>query len=146
MSAYVLAPENFDALLSVLMTAHPQQDASRAYALLSALDMDDRKDNLERDAKAEAFVADLYRMNNEAVAVRYRLSEWDAPREFKASFSYRHSSLPLPTIFGIAECLLYQCSEGDVPESETYKRLDRWVSALGRAAAKLSPGYSWGLK
>lgn len=92
----------------------------------------------------DALGAKLWAMNVDAVAVRYR-GRRDSTG---ADFRYRPAKYSLAQQFKSAQCLLYQCSEGDEIEGrDDYKRLEAIVGDLAKKFNMDSPEYEaagWG--
>ena len=79
----------------------------------------------------------FWKMNSEALRQRYpSIIGTDEDRENEgnaASYCYRHPvNLSKAQAAKSVHCLTYQCSEGSVPETATYKALDRLGEALGK--------------
>ncbi len=84
----------------------------------------------------------LWKMNCEAVNQRYK--ETDTAPEYKHPFVVSCSTMQS---YKSLRCYLYQCSEGDVPESQLFKKLDSFSDKLGSSAASSTAEYSeadWG--
>jgi hypothetical protein len=97
----------------------------------------------------------LFAMNVEAVTQRYpdcrenpenlpgphgaeRLAtEYCAP----SVIGYRRDAAELTDFYKAIQCLLYQCSEGDVFESPLFLELQRAAATLACAIVELSPAY-----
>jgi hypothetical protein len=101
------------------------------------------------DAHPEAalLAQDLYNANVRAVNERY--DETETPAQL--SFRRRHYSPQWSPhqLYKNLLCLIYQMSEGDVPESDLYKRLDKLTDEIAVAIVSSSPEYdraSWGWK
>lgn len=78
----------------------------------------------------------LYNMNAAAVADRYREEREKVRFVFRATAAYTDFLM-----FKAAQCLRYQCSEGDVPEWPLYKRLDGLIDRLARDIVMRSKDY-----
>ena len=79
----------------------------------------------------------LYGLNTQAVAQRYN----ETPEDMS---TYVFNPLQVgPLVAGIKalESLLYQCSEGNIPETSGYKELERVLGALCRSVVRSSPAY-----
>jgi hypothetical protein len=77
----------------------------------------------------DSLARDLWRMNATALVQRYG----DEPEEFEADINEYSAPKPSQDIFQIlksAQCLLYQCSEGNVPEMPLFVELQSAVDAL----------------
>ena len=96
------------------------------------------------DAHATAVGRSLLIMNAKAVCERYVVAANVEPVYF-----YRFRRLPVtPTeVYKATRCLIYQCAEGDVPNSEIFKALEEYAGELAQRIVKRSPEYDaapWG--
>jgi len=91
----------------------------------------------------EALGLALRRMNAEAVGQRY-----DEAPEADDAYQYRSETAPSAVVFlKSLDCLLYQCSEGDVPERRLYKALEAIQARVCAHVARNLPEYDkarWG--
>lgn len=83
----------------------------------------------------------IWDLNHRAVNQRYRESG-DVPK-------YEHASkhLGLVALYKAVSCLIYQCSEGDCPESQTYQALGYLKSVIADRIISSSKEYeqaAWG--
>jgi len=93
----------------------------------------------------------LYAMNVEAVTSRYKDMKRD---EFYNGSDYRFPKIPrMLTLkdkvecYKALQCFLYQCSEGRVPETETFKEIAGFEVQLAQAIVSSLPEYNaapWG--
>ena len=70
----------------------------------------------------------LREMNEAAVYARYEGRHGDM-----AGDPYEYETIPAPTIHQLyksLQCLLYQCAEGDMPETDLYKALRSWADHI----------------
>lgn len=84
------------------------------------------------DAKAmSALGRQLYKMNVDALRQRYPAQRFCPP----ANYAWRSRPIdPLSGFFAL-DCLLYQCTEGNVPETPLYQAAARVRDGLARVAA-----------
>jgi hypothetical protein len=131
MSAYVIEQEKFNALFTSIENRR-NMDAFR---------------HIFRDAlPTECLIEEWFNMNVEAVCQRYGEEEraeysFEAPR--LSSRGIHCSDLKL---IALLDCLIYQCSEGNVPESRTYKELVDMRNDLTHYYTMSRPEYSWNLR
>lgn len=131
MSAYLVNPETMSAAV-LLLSVH------------EGIAADSREDRL---AKLTALGKELYAMNIAALRERYgsRADEnWTDADQVAEDYKFHPVAMRLPmnVLAKQAACLRYQCSEGDVPETELYGRLsavadaceDYWQSDEDRLA------------
>jgi len=81
-------------------------------------------------------------LNQEAVYQRYCERAVVYPYEFP-----REIPCALIQSFKSAQCLRYQCSEGNVPETELYKQLETLIAAMAESIVQELPEYDkaeWG--
>jgi len=95
-------------------------------------------------AKAAVFARQLYDMNLEAISQRYEDGINDG-------YDYKYEScLPMENqyqLFANIRCLIYQCNEGDVPETDLFKKLEKICDALAYDIITETDEYkatSWG--
>lgn len=84
----------------------------------------------------------LWDMNAKAVADRYR----EEPGE-NVPYRYELRNRSKMQMLKSAECLLYQCSEGDVPKLDLYCQLEKAIRELYAEIVHSLPEYnaaSWG--
>ena len=104
MSAYIVEKQTIDRIVTYLQTPDVRQHIDYHHPSLAGT----AREQGQR----------LWGMNVQAVDARYE--------ERNAVTLYRHSTAlcsPVQTLKSI-RCLLYQCSEGDVPETELWRALD----------------------
>jgi hypothetical protein len=79
-------------------------------------------------------------MNLDAMLQRYpSIRGTDEARDYAQrarSYNYKPRPEGQPTLCKSLECLLYQCAEGDVPETEMFKALDADLVALRPAKGR----------
>ena len=80
--------------------------------------------------KPEALAKAMHGLNVEALVSRYpeNVSEMVEPYRYEAAATFGTNTIQL---YQSIRCYLYQCSEGDIPESKLFKLL----SNLGKALA-----------
>lgn len=89
---------------------------------------------------------DLFKLNCNAVNQRY--GEGQA-KEFRSLvFNFKTISLVNPLqVYKSLGCLIYQCSEGNIPETNLYKMLEEIQDTLARSIINRLPEYDkayWG--
>lgn len=86
---------------------------------------------------------DLWRLNAEAVAIRYR-----EPVTEPGEYRWKGRAFSKVVAFKGLQCLLYQCSEGEIPQtSELYRRCNEKLNATAREIVEVLPEYEkakWG--
>jgi hypothetical protein len=72
---------------------------------------------------AEILGHEMFQLNIKAVDARY--GEGEAVRFRKLDYRFEHTeAVPLEQVLKSLRCWLYQCSEGDIPQTELYKLFD----------------------
>jgi hypothetical protein len=88
----------------------------------------------------------LFNMNCEAVDYRYGKGESEKFRPL--DFKYREeNSIKKLWVYKALNCLMYQCSEGKVPDSPLYKQMEEIQSAIAHSIVCALPEYeraTWG--
>lgn len=121
MSAFVVRDHTINRILSFLMNWRSREWSLQQFAKV----IDFGHQNMDFTQKlGEALLA----MNNDAVNQRYEENE-SVP-----DYTFKFELVELPQALRSLRCLIYQCSEGNVPETELYKQLDdlshRWALEL----------------
>ena len=133
MSAFVMNNADFDALASTLW--HRYNEHNWTYLF--------NRHNVWSENQAVEMVRSWRNLNIEAVNQRYNAKDEYDLSPLRPSFRLIVSDAAL---FGILDCLRYQCSEGDVPESDLYKQLSVFANHAASVVASSHPDYHWGLK
>ena len=153
MSAFVMLPEGFSELANEL--ACRADSLNRTCDINYSLTQDireflgfkshvDPSEDMANQAATEAMLA-LFSANVEAVNYRYsHMSNEERGMYTPPSFSrtaYWPKWSPVQLLKHL-HCLRYQMSEGPVPESETYKRLETLIGAVAQSIVTHSPEYN----
>lgn len=125
MSAYIIDPETMDRIISYLYLRNAGQRLYPRHTLWHGLAELQPRDHAEAQEIGQA----VYVMNREAVRHHYPQdddSQLPGPSEWTIDQWVWHPTLPVSARQAYDEigCLLYQCSEGDVPETRLYQRLE----------------------
>lgn len=89
---------------------------------------------LNSDEAKQAFGQSLFDMNCEAVDSRYGEGESESFRDMTYRFT---RTLPqIAQAYQSTRCLIYQCSEGDVPESSLFKQLTEISNVIAHKLAR----------
>ena len=84
---------------------------------------------------------DLYALNVDAIRARYR-NPGCAP-----NYKFSQECFSKIESFKATQCLLYQCSEGNVPDEKLFKLLEDHSNELAKSIVQSLPEYersSWG--
>lgn len=137
MSAFIISKETMDRALNGLRNAHNY---------LGHTNM------LETDefGLMNKIGRDLFKLNEDAVEQRYPNDDWlSRPDGINDSdvyeFDINHCSVIAS--YKALQCLVYQCCEGDIPESPMFKRLEEASACLGKEIIQKLPEYNsapWG--
>jgi hypothetical protein len=93
----------------------------------------------------EELAEKLYQLNVEAVAQRYSLHRERTPVQFIPGAGL--SSSPVRG-YKLLQCYLYQCSEGNVPETALFKQLSALAGDIAQDIVQSLPAYDdapWGI-
>lgn len=83
----------------------------------------------ENKISRDSLARDLWSMNALALVQRYN----DKPEEFEGDIAAYSAPKPSPDLYQVlksANCVLYQCAEGDVPDMPLYAELEAAALAL----------------
>lgn len=86
---------------------------------------------------------DLWAMNNDAVSARYPLDTVEPLANDDKIEAYRYKTT-FPTMVQMlrsVQCLIYQCSEGNVPERELFRQLETVADLLKDRIVSDLPAY-----
>lgn len=160
MSCFIVSNES----LNRVVQAARALDCKHRYEYLGKA-FEELKYDLETDA--ERLGQDLFDMNVDAFCERYPADEVD-PEVIVEPFDYPHrtrypedigefeyyAAMPAPLTrealiqaHKSASCLLYQCSEGDVPERPLFKALKAFTQRLAKEFITIDPRWEealWG--
>ena len=94
--------------------------------------------HMSGDSRATEFGAQLIAMNANALGQRYDLpqSEIDDYALFAKEYVFEERKDSEVQLLKSLDCFLYQCSEGDVPETDLYKELDKLSTTVTEALSK----------
>lgn len=89
----------------------------------------------------------LFDMNVRAVNARYGQGEAETFRELNYKYKDEFTSAGIYQEYKSLRCLMYQCSEGDVPEEALYKLMEKYGNELAYEIVTSSEKYEesdWG--
>ena len=144
MSAYVVEDETINRIVAWLERDKMGSDPIANYIL---------KDHGYTCAEEfERLAHDLFQLNVQAVDARYGPGEAAKfrPLDFEYSSAVKWGDSRISNAcraLKALQCLIYQCSEGDVPESAPYRMLRDIESAIARWIVSTMPEYemaTWG--
>lgn len=135
MSAFIVEDTTIDKVVTFLRDDSDSEWARRELAEDFKLDIAGTPED------AQLLGAALVAMNTRAVNARYRENE--------VATAYRYCPATAPTIVALKamRCLVYQCSEGDVPATPLYKFLDDFSKQVALRLVSRMPAYDaapWG--
>jgi hypothetical protein len=139
MSAYIVEPETINKVVTFLNAQ--SRDFSH---VMHKSDYDlTNFDDLQRLAE------DLYLMNCDAVDGRYGKGTAANDEANKPTHTFRFTPGGVEDIaaYKSAQCLLYQCSEADIPDRPLYQLLYNLVHAIAHHIIRQTPEYNtakWG--
>ena len=91
-----------------------------------------------RAADLDKLGQDLFMMNLRALNARYND---DVPEGVEYTYPMRFMATPLEHSLRACECLMYQCSEGNVPDEPLFKNLKAFAEELRSAIIDRSAIY-----
>ena len=89
----------------------------------------------------------IYRMNKDALEQRYGKHPDGSVLGKTARFRFRMVHRPAVAVYKACSCLLYQCSEGNIPERKLFKALESVLDIMARDIVTGLPDYEaapWG--
>lgn len=129
MSAFIVTNSTIDQIISFCANRENQNHIKMPCLLDSA-----KGRNL--------FGQKLLDMNITAVNVRYP----ETPSKCQRYRFSENTASPVQTLKSL-QCLLYQCAEGDTPETDLYKKMDSLAGKIAMFIVTQSPEYqavTWG--
>lgn len=157
MSAFVVSNETIHRCVSALAPPDPHwvekwaeykehnvrlQQGKRTRKIINPVDWQAVWRTLE--TAGQKLGRDLLKLNCDAVVQRYPCDHHDMTQDeqgrwYYETYTYRPvNGTPIEKLKAL-DCLIYQCSEGDVPETELYKRLVKVSDELHAEIAKTIP-------
>ena len=138
MSAYIVSKATIDRIVTRIHGAHGIYSIERSYpAIYQAYKGD-----------CNRLGQNLWKLNVKAVNQRY--NENNPVEIYQYAFDRNCAGgkrKQQVRVFKSLRCFLYQCSEGDVPETPLFQELDRYCSALAADIVAELPEYedaAWG--
>ena len=122
MSAFIVSTKTMNLVVNAICTQRARVFASLPVAT-----------HADRTALGEA----LFKMNADAVDARYGDHNVPPPYVFEPIGATLNKYQALSCV----RCLIYQCSEGRVPETKLYKRLDKISGELALEIVSELPAY-----
>ena len=114
MSAWIVNKENIDRIITAAQTLRDETWLPSDFV-----------DSLSPwESDLDAFGTALWKMNVEAVKQRYGRPIKDlpgSPGSRLPKYHFTRSDVDIFQLLKSVQCFLYQCSEGDVPETDLYK-------------------------
>jgi hypothetical protein len=103
--------------------------------------------NLTQKEDARRFAEALYGLNCDAMTQRYGKAALQSDRKEQGPFVFQLVERSPVAVYKAACCLIYQCSEGDVPERDLFKVLNEIPGQIAIHVAQSHPEYEsapWG--
>ena len=140
MSAYVVEDETINRIIGWL-----EQDSVSTRWRVATYILKEHGYNLDlmqrQNGDAKQLAEDMFALNVTAVNQRYGPGE--AAKFRPLDFKYISRLAPTtPRVLKSLQCWLYQCSEGDVPESDLYKMFREIEFAICRELVERIPEYA----
>jgi hypothetical protein len=131
MSAFIVAPETMDAVVSSIIADPGLAAWGRKFAGVLLCDPE----------AAQAIGDKHYEMNRAAVDYRYE------EKNEQPVYQARYRVAGTVAAFKATQCLLYQCHEGEIPQSPIYRALEGHLAGLANDIISRTPDYEkaqWG--
>jgi len=127
MSSFFVSKATIDACVAAI---HHNAAYHRDHGMLYATSMD-------------SLGKELWELNRDAIAARYRgdVIECHDYEGQIAAYKYKTTFPTMIQMLKSLQCLIYQCSEGKIPERETYKALERVETLLKNQIISDLPAY-----
>lgn len=140
MSAFIVSDKTINNIVSYLSTSQRSWIKNQFEEIGYKFDRNDDLDKL---------ASDLFHMNCDAVDCRYgKGTSANDTAEYPA-FRFRYVLSNLMQVYKSLECLIYQCSEGDIDEKPLYKVIVKMKHSLSSEIISNLPQYQssqWDLK
>lgn len=130
MSAFIVSAETMNKVVRAIVS--DEYRGEFAGITLPGYTISDRK------PQATAIGKELFAMNRAAILARY-----PGDTEYAETPKYRYKPVRYSEVemFKAMECLLYQCSEGNVPDTDLYKELEAAKGSLASRIVSNMPEY-----
>ncbi len=142
MSSFIVKPETINRIVSYL--AYAQGNGGIQYSGIQYV-LRERGIHVEAYQDKQALVQALLALNMQAVHERYgdkSLATMPGKIGMKTSdYSFQYEDGGPIRVYKSLGCLIYQCSEGTVPESPLYKFLGEIKSTLAESIVHSLPEY-----
>lgn len=137
MSAYVVEKSTIDVIVTYCFSPKPGYGPQIAV----------REQICGSDATPDALGERLCDLNHAAVNTRYADDLTRVTKGAQEFYEHERTHATLPAVYKALTCLLYQCSEGDCPDSPVFKALERLKAAVAEEIISAMPEYTaapWG--
>ena len=150
MSAFVVDHKTIDRIVTFVVNDKLNRNGTPLHGRIAKLFEEVYQWDLALDYHQDALAVELLAMNQDAVMQRY--PDCDAtnlPGPIDPPPYNGYSLVPgtLVQVYKSMGCLIYQCSEGDVPEHKLYKALDKAHDILAHTIVSKLEAYEmakWG--
>lgn len=134
MSAFLVSDGTMDRVVSAISKMRGRTSQAGAPVFAGVV--------LQGERAEDEIAQKLYSMNAQALSARYGDDEKELSLAFFRSYRWQPRGYNKPVEwFKALQCLLYQCSEGDVPQSALFKELDRLCRELADEIISTLPAY-----
>lgn len=133
MSSFVVDDKTINSIASFIFT---DKDSQRSVEKLNALGIATRPQDLGEE---------MYKLNLAAVEDRY--GEYSAGQMCSLDYKYRRVTASKIQVLKNLRCWIYQCSEGEVPNTTLYKFMDEYSGELALDIVRTMPEWeiaNWG--
>lgn len=146
MSAFIVSPET----INRVVTFCRQNNGSRHYHAIDRL-LEEALGTFARkyyepdeckELSCQELASALYLLNCEAVDARYGKGQAAKDEAEQPVFQYKpESASDFHKVYKSAQCLRYQCSEGDIPEKPLYKFLEALINHIADVIVRADKRY-----
>lgn len=134
MSAFIVEDQTINRLVSFL-NADRTGSCHHSFGRLGYVQSD--HDSLRKLA------GDLFQMNCDAVDARYgKGTSANDTEAMEGEFPYRFDPCSAVQAYKAAQCLSYQCSEGDIDQRPLFKALEQSIAAIAHCIISDMPAYN----
>jgi len=144
MSAFMVGDKTINRLVTFFGDLEHQDRSPGMYLKRESPFQFDPVDMQAKREQQQALGHRLKSLNAAGVRARYgdRADDMFSLNEEPYLFAYESSSCDFWQVLKSLDCLLYQCSEGDIPETDAlYGQLDAFRNVMARVMASITDAY-----
>lgn len=137
MSAYIVEDDVINSIVAGIRLSNDNPGYHLTIPNMEYTGIDNPLFKVKNDKQAQELGFALFKMNCAAVNARYGDND-DSAGEYKWKYAYATTGVRL---YKMIRCLLYQCSEGDVPKTPLFKALEKFNDRLAHEIVGKSKEY-----